>query len=178
MVRSLLNASSSQSFVNATSACRPSVRTSILNVVTSKFSCKCIPNLFTVFVPVMATALIMAPPSFLVSECVNICHNWLNSIKLNMLFSYTNCYLNIHSVPHNSNSLISNYRLFRRPPSAPKITPLAKLTLLQRKMAKIRLSRIKSSAFKISSYAGPSVVCCGNSHNILFNMTESVSNCR
>ena len=30
----------------------------------------------------------------------------------------------IHSVPHNSNSLISNYRLFRRPPSAPKITPL------------------------------------------------------
>ena len=30
----------------------------------------------------------------------------------------------IHSVPHNLNSLISNYRLFRRPPSAPKITPL------------------------------------------------------
>ena len=30
----------------------------------------------------------------------------------------------VHSVPHNSNSLISNYRLFRRPPSAPKITPL------------------------------------------------------
>ena len=32
--------------------------------------------------------------------------------------------LHIHSVPHNSNSLISNYCLFRRPPSAPKITPL------------------------------------------------------
>ena len=31
---------------------------------------------------------------------------------------------NIHSVPHNSNSPISNYRLFRRPPSALKITPL------------------------------------------------------
>ena len=31
---------------------------------------------------------------------------------------------NIHSVPHSSNSLVSNYRLFRRPPSAPKITPL------------------------------------------------------
>ena len=46
----------------------------------------------------------------------------------------------IHSVLHNSNSLISNNRLFGRPPSAPKITPLAKLTLLQRKMAKIRLS--------------------------------------
>ena len=30
----------------------------------------------------------------------------------------------LHSVPHNSNSLVSNYRLFRRPPSAPKITPL------------------------------------------------------
>ena len=30
----------------------------------------------------------------------------------------------LHSVPHNSNSLISNYRLFRGPPSAPKITPL------------------------------------------------------
>ena len=30
----------------------------------------------------------------------------------------------IHSVPHNSNSLISNYRLFRRLPSTPKITPL------------------------------------------------------
>ena len=30
----------------------------------------------------------------------------------------------IHSVPLNSNSLVSNYRLFRRPPSAPKITPL------------------------------------------------------
>ena len=30
----------------------------------------------------------------------------------------------LHSVPHKSNSLISNYRLFRRPPSAPKITPL------------------------------------------------------
>ena len=30
----------------------------------------------------------------------------------------------IHSVPHNLNSLISNYRLFRRLPSAPKITPL------------------------------------------------------
>ena len=30
----------------------------------------------------------------------------------------------IHSVPHNSNSLISNYRLFRRLPSAPKIAPL------------------------------------------------------
>ena len=30
----------------------------------------------------------------------------------------------VHSVPHNSNSLISNYRLFQRPPSAPKITPL------------------------------------------------------
>ena len=30
----------------------------------------------------------------------------------------------IHSVPHNSNSLISNYRLFQRPPSTPKITPL------------------------------------------------------
>ena len=30
----------------------------------------------------------------------------------------------VHSVPHNSNSLVSNYRLFRRPPSAPKITPL------------------------------------------------------
>ena len=30
----------------------------------------------------------------------------------------------IHSVPHNSNSLISNYCLFRRPPSTPKITPL------------------------------------------------------
>ena len=28
---------------------------------------------------------------------------------------------------------------------------------LHRKMAEIRLSRIKSSAFKISSYAGPSV---------------------
>ena len=28
---------------------------------------------------------------------------------------------------------------------------------LYQKMAKIRLSRIKSSAFKISSYAGPSV---------------------
>ena len=30
----------------------------------------------------------------------------------------------VHSVPHNSNSLVSNYHLFRRPPSAPKITPL------------------------------------------------------
>ena len=30
----------------------------------------------------------------------------------------------LHLVPHNSNSLISNYRLFRRPPSTPKITPL------------------------------------------------------
>ena len=30
----------------------------------------------------------------------------------------------LHSVSHNSNSLISNYCLFRRPPSAPKITPL------------------------------------------------------
>ena len=30
----------------------------------------------------------------------------------------------IHSVPHNSNSLISNYHLFQRPPSTPKITPL------------------------------------------------------
>ena len=30
----------------------------------------------------------------------------------------------LHSVPHNSNSLVSNYHLFRRPPSAPKITPL------------------------------------------------------
>ena len=58
----------------------------------------------------------------------------------------------LHSVPHNSNSLIS------KAPSTPKITPLAKLTLLQRKMAKIRLSQIKSSAFKISSYAGPSVI--------------------
>ena len=33
----------------------------------------------------------------------------------------------IHSVPHNLNLLISNYRLFRRPPSAPKITPLTKI---------------------------------------------------
>ena len=31
---------------------------------------------------------------------------------------------NVHSVLHNSNLLISNYCLFRRPPSAPKITPL------------------------------------------------------
>ena len=30
----------------------------------------------------------------------------------------------VHLVPHNWNSLISSYRLFRRPPSAPKITPL------------------------------------------------------
>ena len=30
----------------------------------------------------------------------------------------------LHSVPHNSNSLISNYRLFQRPHSTPKITPL------------------------------------------------------
>ena len=30
----------------------------------------------------------------------------------------------LHSVLHNSNSLISNYRLFQRPPSTPKITPL------------------------------------------------------
>ena len=61
------------------------------------------------------------------------------------------------------NSLISNYRLFRRPPSTPKITPLTKICFtpsqLHQKMAKIRLSRIKSSAFKISSYAGPSVYC-------------------
>ena len=32
--------------------------------------------------------------------------------------------MQIHSVPHNSNSLVSNYRLFRRPPSTTKITPL------------------------------------------------------
>ena len=31
---------------------------------------------------------------------------------------------NLHSVPHNSNSLVSNCLLFRRPPSTPKITPL------------------------------------------------------
>ena len=30
----------------------------------------------------------------------------------------------IHSVPHNSNSLVSNYLLFRRPLSTPKISPL------------------------------------------------------
>ena len=46
-------------------------------------------------------------------------------------------------------------------PSTPKITPLTKTCFtgsrLHRKMAKIRLSRIKSSAFKISSYAGLSV---------------------
>ena len=30
----------------------------------------------------------------------------------------------VHSIPRYSNSLVSNYRLFRRPPSAPKITPL------------------------------------------------------
>ena len=34
------------------------------------------------------------------------------------------CVSEIHSVPHNSNSLVLNYRLFRRPPCAPKITPL------------------------------------------------------
>ena len=33
-------------------------------------------------------------------------------------------YVKVHSLPHNSNSLTSNYRLFQRPPSAPKITPL------------------------------------------------------
>ena len=32
--------------------------------------------------------------------------------------------LEVHSVPHNSNSLVSNYLLSQRPPSAPKITPL------------------------------------------------------
>ena len=89
----------------------------------------------------------------------------------------------LHSVPHNSNSLISNYRLFRRPPSTPKITPLAKLTLLQRKMAKICLSPIKSSAFKISSYAGPSLFCeplgryyLENSH-YLYNFLISKQDC-
>ena len=40
IVRSLLNASSCQSVVNSTCACRPSVLTSIRNVVTSKFSCR------------------------------------------------------------------------------------------------------------------------------------------
>ena len=73
--------------------------------------------------------------------------------------------IQIHSVPHNSNSLTSNYRLFRRPPSTPKITPLTKICFtrsrLHQKMAKIHLSRIKSSAFKISSFAGPSVYSKG-----------------
>ena len=32
--------------------------------------------------------------------------------------------IRVHLVPHNSNSFVSNYLLFRRPPSAPKITPL------------------------------------------------------
>ena len=43
------------------------------------------------------------------------------------------CVIHVHSVPHNSNSLISYYCLFQRPPSAPKITPLAKLTLFTTK---------------------------------------------
>ena len=39
-------------------------------------------------------------------------------------FSAAYMHLNVHSVLHNLNSLISNYRLFQRPPSTPKITPL------------------------------------------------------
>ena len=58
----------------------------------------------------------------ILSNCTRLCANQRSTrlctkITLAMLVT-------THSVPHNSNSLISNYRLFRRPPSAPKITPL------------------------------------------------------
>ena len=44
--------------------------------------------------------------------------------KTKFISDLTNILNDVHSVPHNSNLLISNYCLFRRPPSTPKITPL------------------------------------------------------
>ena len=57
--------------------------------------------------------------------------NLISHDSISVTISTKNCssQVRVHSVPHNSNSLISNYRLFRSPPSAPKITPL---TLLYR----------------------------------------------
>ena len=60
--------------------------------------------------------------------------------------------------------LFQNIVFFRTPPSAPKITPLTQLTLLQRKMAKIHFYQSKNSAFKNSSYMALSV--------FLFHSTE------
>ena len=55
--------------------------------------------------------------------CAHPPGTWLD-IETSYLVHTCTCVPPIHSVPHNSNSLISNYRLFRRLPSAPKITPL------------------------------------------------------
>ena len=54
----------------------------------------------------------------------------------------------IHSVPHNSNSLILNYRLFRRPPSAPKITPLTTWSWLHRKFTYLE-SKVLHLKFRV-----------------------------
>ena len=65
----------------------------------------------------------------------------------------------IHSVPHNLNLLILNYRLFRRPPSAPKITPLTKICFTWSRLhQKFAYLESKVPHFKILSYAGPSVI--------------------
>ena len=57
-------------------------------------------------------------------------HEWKNSFE-HLSFKDKSKYLitretreDIRSVPHNLSLLISNYHLFRRPPSTPKITPL------------------------------------------------------
>ena len=60
----------------------------------------------------------------------------------------------LHSVPHNSNSLIELSFISK----ATSRTKNHSINHLKSVTSKIRLSRIKSSAFKISSYAGPSVV--------------------
>ena len=62
------------------------------------------------------------------------------------MFTATQGY--VRSVPHNSNSLISNYHLFRRPPSAPKITPLTTLSWLHQKFAYLE-SKVPHLKFRV-----------------------------
>ena len=58
---------------------------------------------------------------------LNIKYTWKWLHKMSFYNIISKILIHVHSVPHNSNLLISNYRLFRRTPSAPKITPLTKI---------------------------------------------------
>ena len=65
------------------------------------------------------------------SRCVQVTPKCNQNVQVDTQssFIHSNDYFStyvfkIHSVPHNSNSLILNYRLFRRLPSTPNITPL------------------------------------------------------